>query len=60
MLTDMSINNDNHKLTLTLFFMIIVILTSRTCCLIVAVINFVGFKTSSSGYWINPTHFMRV
>ena len=31
MLTDMSINNDNHKLTLTLFFMIIVILTSRTC-----------------------------
>ena len=29
-LTDMSINNDNHKLTLTLFFMIIVIPSSRT------------------------------
>ena len=32
-LTDMSINDDNHKLTRTLFFMIIVIPTSRTCCL---------------------------
>ena len=47
MLTDMSINNDNHKLTLTLFFMIIVILTSRTCCVFAWVLEAVERQSIS-------------